>query len=253
MKIIEKLREEITITQKSRRDFIIRKITFLLTLIGIGNINIISKLNMNLLLYFIPIVAIGFDLYIAGEDFAIKRIGAFLSKMSTDTEMEYEKFVSGHRDIFSILGNIIFSFFIIFLLFIILIKIDNKLNIYHAVFLAYLIPTILIVIFTFKQRKKLLKYVDSMDNGNIIITSVTASPTKLEQITIRNYSSFTVDLTRWTIGYQNAPKAYSIPTGFTLDARQSHSFSNSTLNLQVKNTGETICLSNSTGIKKNTW
>jgi len=48
-------------------------------------------------------------------------------------------------------------------------------------------------------------------NPDVRIYSVTATPTDSEQVTLKNYSSFTADISHWTIGDMNNPTAYTIP------------------------------------------
>lgn len=154
----DKLRIEISETQKSRKDYVIKKITFLLTLIGIGSIKIADHIDMYKLHYIIPAIAVGFDLYIAGEDFSIKRIGKFLSIHSHKDERNYETFVSNHRDYFSIFANMLFSLIIIIISAFIINM--NELIIsksFILLFVIYAISIIIIQIIIFCQRKKLMK------------------------------------------------------------------------------------------------
>ena len=89
--------------------------------------------------------------------------------------------------------------------------------------------------------------------GDIRFESVTADPTDSEQITIKNYSIWTVDLSGWTIGDLNNPTAYNIPNGLTLTPGESHQFVHSTLGFGINNSGETLYLRDANGLDVDTW
>ncbi|MGR3310708.1 MAG: hypothetical protein ACUZ77_08020 [Candidatus Brocadiales bacterium] len=95
------LREEKLQTQDLRTKYVFRKLTFVISLLGLGSIKIASY-DFTTILYIIPFISIGFDLYILGEDYSVKRIGAFLNAISSSkTEVKWEEYVSGLRDPFA--------------------------------------------------------------------------------------------------------------------------------------------------------
>jgi len=100
---LQQLRTEIGETQKRREGFIKAKLTFVVALLGVGAISIQGKFGATSLLYLVPLVAFVFDLYIMGEDFSVKRAGAFV-KTSPSAPLEerlWEKGVDSKRDWFS--------------------------------------------------------------------------------------------------------------------------------------------------------
>mgnify|MGYP006420710105 FL=1 len=66
-----------------------------------------------MLLYFIPLVAIGYDLYIRAADLSIKKMGAFLRSHpkagTTDVEKAWEKFSAKNRDKLAHLATSLFT------------------------------------------------------------------------------------------------------------------------------------------------
>jgi len=75
------LHEEKIRTQNERADFVTRKLAFITVLFGISTVNLgINVADVCWFLYFVPLVAISYDLYIMSADSRIKRIGIFLGK-----------------------------------------------------------------------------------------------------------------------------------------------------------------------------
>jgi hypothetical protein len=101
------LRSEILQAQNRRADLVKQKLTFVSAAIGLGSIKF-GELDTSLLLYVAPFVALAFDLYITGEDFGIKRGGAFLGREKSPAEPEeklWENFVCLNRDGFSVIAG----------------------------------------------------------------------------------------------------------------------------------------------------
>jgi len=90
-------------------------------------------------------------------------------------------------------------------------------------------------------------------NPDVRIYSVTASPTDSEQVTLKNYSSFTADISHWTIGDKNNPIAYTIPYNTYLGASETKTFPHTTLGFGINDTGEIIYLKDTAGITIDTW
>ncbi len=100
---LRRLRTEIADTQQRRAAFVRGKLAFVVGLLGAGAINIDGLFEATTLLYFVPLVAFVFDLYILGEDFSIKRIAVFIrtSPAAPSEEKLWEKGVDQKRDWFS--------------------------------------------------------------------------------------------------------------------------------------------------------
>ena len=108
------LHEEKIRTQNERADYVTRKLAFVTVLFGISSVNLGIKIaDIYWLIYFIPLVAISYDLYIMSADSRIKRIGIFLGKHPASragtAEREWEHFCTDYRDGIAPSANIFFS------------------------------------------------------------------------------------------------------------------------------------------------
>lgn len=108
------LHEEKIRTQNERADYITRKLAFVTVLFGISSVDLGIKIaDFCWLLYFIPLVAISYDLYIMSADSRIKRIGIFLGRHPVShagmAEREWEQFCIAYRDGLAPSANMFFS------------------------------------------------------------------------------------------------------------------------------------------------
>ena len=106
---IKHLRAEKFNAQESRSKYTLQKLSYATVLLGVGSLNVdilqigaLGPINLGFLLYLVPWVALAFDLYIMGEDYSVKRFGAFLGANSPDgLERHWERWVSRNRDPFA--------------------------------------------------------------------------------------------------------------------------------------------------------
>src|SRR5512136_1309846 len=108
------IHEEKIRTQNERTKLITMKLAFITALFGISSVDLeIDIQDLFLLLYFVPLVAISYDLYIMSADSRIKRIGIFLGRnpasLAGQAEREWERFCSKFRDEIAASANILFS------------------------------------------------------------------------------------------------------------------------------------------------
>jgi len=104
------LREEKLNAQQARSAYTQRKLAYGAALLGIGALSFQQlNLNLNPVLYLVPFVAAAFDLYILGEDYSVKRIGAYLEAHSLPSEQDWERWVSANRDPFALIAMPILS------------------------------------------------------------------------------------------------------------------------------------------------
>ena len=108
------LHEEKIRTQNERADLVTRKLAFITVLFGLSSVNFGIKIaDIYWLLYFIPLVAMSYDLYIMSADSRIKRIGVFLGRHPVSkagrAEREWEKFCTSFRDGLAPSANMFFS------------------------------------------------------------------------------------------------------------------------------------------------
>ena len=96
------LHEEKIRTQNERAELITVKLAFITVLFGLSSVNLrIEIADIFWLLYFVPLVAISYDLYIMSADSRIKRIGIFLGRhpasLAGKAEKEWEKFCASYQ------------------------------------------------------------------------------------------------------------------------------------------------------------
>ncbi len=90
------------------------KILFILGIMGFGSLNfkVSTDIYSHAILYLVPLVAIGYDLYINAYDEGIKRIGAFIRSPDcrcTRSEKKYEIYVTENRGTYTPTANLLFS------------------------------------------------------------------------------------------------------------------------------------------------
>ena len=95
------LQDEKLKTQAARATYVTQKLAYATGLLALGSLKP-GSVDLSPLLYLVPFLAMAFDLYILGEDYSVKRIGAFLRANSTDAlEQRWEDWVSRNRDDFA--------------------------------------------------------------------------------------------------------------------------------------------------------
>jgi hypothetical protein len=114
IEFLRALHEEKIRTQNERADYVTRKLAFITVLFGISSVDLGFKIPyIYWLLYFVPLVAISFDLYIMSADSRIKRIGVFLGRhpvsMAGKAERQWERFCVIYRDGLAPSANMFFS------------------------------------------------------------------------------------------------------------------------------------------------
>ncbi|HNX39293.1 MAG TPA: hypothetical protein PKK11_01830 [Methanothrix sp.] len=108
------LHEEKIRTQNERTELVTMKLAFITVLFGLSSVDMGVKIaDIFWLLYFVPLVAISYDLYIMSADSRIKRVGVFLGRnpvsLAGRAEKEWERFCSSYRDGIAPSANVFFS------------------------------------------------------------------------------------------------------------------------------------------------
>jgi len=108
------LHEEKIRTQNERTELVTMKLAFITVLFGLSSVDVhVEIADISWLLYFVPLVAISYDLYIMSADSRIKRIGIFLGRhpvsMTGKAERAWEQFCITYRDGLAPSANIFFS------------------------------------------------------------------------------------------------------------------------------------------------
>jgi hypothetical protein len=110
---VHTLHKEKLNTMKERSKHARDKILFILGIMGFGSLSFrIAEFNSSTILFLVPLVAFGYDLYINASDEGIKRIGAFLREIpncSAECEQIYEMYVKKRRGSYAPLANVLFS------------------------------------------------------------------------------------------------------------------------------------------------
>jgi hypothetical protein len=108
------LHEEKIRTQNERTQLVTMKLAFITVLFGLSSVDMgIDIADIFWLIYFVPLVAISYDLYIMSADSRIKRIGVFLGRnpvsLTGRAEREWERFCASYRDGLAPSANLFFS------------------------------------------------------------------------------------------------------------------------------------------------
>lgn len=147
-------------THDARTAFIAKKLAFAIGLLGLGLLKSENlDVNLNLLLYIMPFVALSFDFYILAEDYSAKRIGAFLGANSpASLEKQWESWVSKHRDPFAPFAMPFLTTILSIAAAIAIIKGGSEINPIFWVWVSFaILPSWVLLITHKKLKKKALK------------------------------------------------------------------------------------------------
>jgi len=103
---LNNLYEEKLLHKKNRHEYVKQKLIFVIGLFSLGSLKTIgeiTKVDLSVLLYFIPYVAASYDIYIAAEDFKVKRVGTFIRRHAGEQcheEKAWERWINDkeHRE-----------------------------------------------------------------------------------------------------------------------------------------------------------
>ena len=94
-----------------RLQLLLQKLFFIVGLFGAGTIKI-ANVDLNNLLYFVPFVAMAYDMYIFAEDFKVKRVGLFvqlISNVTCEDERQWESWVGSHREPLAVFASLVLT------------------------------------------------------------------------------------------------------------------------------------------------
>jgi len=77
-KFLNKLDEEKFKHKEHRHEFVKQKLMYIIGLFSIGSLNTGDQIDLSVLLYFVPFVALAYDVFIFSEDFKVKRSGVYI-------------------------------------------------------------------------------------------------------------------------------------------------------------------------------
>jgi hypothetical protein len=164
------LRKEIFQSQERRGKLLIHKLSFVSGFFGIGAFEKLDEIklgiNTDYIFYIIPFIALIFDLYLMGEDYAVKRAGFFIktSLVSPEVEKQWENFVEeGKRDYFSTWAYRITTILIVAFC---VVMLEPKEKYTDVFFLAWAILCLLYIILHFVYRAIINKRLDIQPKKN---------------------------------------------------------------------------------------
>ncbi|MBN1561379.1 hypothetical protein JW998_14085 [candidate division KSB1 bacterium] len=179
---IHHLYEEKLKHKEHRHEFLKQKLTFTLSLFTLSFLNTSIKANdtnlsidLSLLLFFVPLVALAFDMYIFSEDFKVKRIGVFSRKKchnECDMQYQWEEWLCEpvHREHLASWVSQSISWLITFLSWFILLLLKDKISLlegigflrhnYYLIVSAWFILILVLIYFMFvisrRRRNQML-------------------------------------------------------------------------------------------------
>ena len=107
------------------------------------------------------------------------------------------------------------------------------------------------------QNADFYDYNANVDDGSctytLHISSVIASPTQSESVTLMNNSASLINISSYTIGDLNSPNEYSIPNSTILNQGEYITYNASTMGFGINNSNETIYLKNLQGVIVSIW
>lgn len=111
---ISDLRKEIVSAQQTRYKHTERKLIFVIGLLGVGKA-ILPDTDFVYAVYLAPIISFVFDLYIAGENFGIRRIALYIlwCEQAPIEERYWEFLLPQNRDVFASMAGPISSFVVL--------------------------------------------------------------------------------------------------------------------------------------------
>ena len=166
IEFLKSLHDEKIKTQGERATYITSKFAFITGLFGLGALKV-GEIDFSMLLYFIPLVAIGYDLYIRAADLSIKKMGAFLrnspESRTTEIERSWEKFAAQNRDKLAQLATTLFSYIVIVgaAIFIFIQQGENKPALFWIGFLIWFGFSLVVNGLLWKSHRNQVKKLDS--------------------------------------------------------------------------------------------
>ena len=111
------LHEEKIRIQSERSGYLTQKLALVTVLLGLSIVNMrLGFEDIYWLLYFIPMLAVCYDLFFMSADWRIKRIGAFLGRhpisLAGEAEKQWEDFCVSYQDGITSFTNMLFSCFV---------------------------------------------------------------------------------------------------------------------------------------------
>ena len=163
---VSDLRKEILGAQQTRYKHTQQKLLFVIGLLGVGKA-VLQPSDFFYVVYLAPIVSFIFDLYIAGENFGIRRIGLFIlwCEKAPKEERYWEFLLPKNRDPFASVAGPIESFAVLVISILFVMSLNRpeiEIRIWIAVILVFVV---LIFAKSFVLNKRLDEFKVSLENA----------------------------------------------------------------------------------------
>lgn len=165
------LHEEKIRTQTERADYMTKKLASVTVLFGLSSVNLgIAIAEIYWLLYFIPLVAICYDLYIMSADSRIKRIGIFLGRhpgsQAGKAEKQWELFCIHYRDGLAPSANMFFSMVVTLAAAVFIRTQSSGKYEFRVLFSAWLVISMLAIVALWLRHQKIIKKLSAYEVGS---------------------------------------------------------------------------------------
>lgn len=164
---LQALHNEKIKTQSERADYTKNKLAFVIGLFGLGSLKI-GDVESHWILYLIPLVAIGYDLYIRAADVSIKKMGAFLrfNSVTTTSEKEWENFSAKYRDTIAPIANTLFTLVVTIVAAMYIYALEQIRNsIFLSVFVSWFFVFLIIIVWMWRTHRKIIRKIDNNTEG----------------------------------------------------------------------------------------
>jgi hypothetical protein len=177
IEFLKSLHDEKTKAQGQRATYIASKFAFISGLFGLGALKT-DAVDFSWLLYFIPLVAIGYDLYIRAEDLSIKKMGSFLRNRPlteiSRIEKDWEYFSAQYRDKLAQLAITLITSFIILAaaVYIFVQQANNHSMLFLALFGSWLLISLISNWALWKSHQNQIKRLDDLSQQSFKVKQV---------------------------------------------------------------------------------
>lgn len=165
---ISDLRKEILSAQQTRYKHTQQKLIFVVGLLGVGKV-LLPPQDFFYVVYLAPIISFVFDLYIAGANFGIRRIGLFIlwCEKAPKEERYWEFLLPQNRDLFASVAGPISSFAVLAISILFIISLNRpeiEIRIWIAIILIFVL---LILTKGFFLKRRLNHFKADLENAKV--------------------------------------------------------------------------------------
>lgn len=164
-RFLDELYDEKLKHKEHRHEFVKLKLLFVIGMSGIGSLPNHALIDLSILLYFIPFVALAYDVYIFSEDFKVKRIGLYIRsvpELKAEEDAAWERWLcakSERREKSSMIASLVLTIVTLFSSsYLLSLRSDGATGFVHVWWLISCAVSIVVVFgFAFYRRDRLLR------------------------------------------------------------------------------------------------